>query len=107
MQLQQLGKGKIFFIGARPALDANAGKGLMAYGLSKSLLFRLADYLNAASSRTLAHVIVFQALDTPQNRESMPKADRSNWIAPESVARKILELATQEGGNVVVELKNG
>lgn len=106
MHMQQH-QGKIFFIGARPALDANAGKGLMAYGLSKSLLFKLAEYLNAAASRTLAHVIVFQALDTPQNRASMPNADRSHWIAPESASRRMLELANQPGGAIVSELKNG
>ena len=33
--------GRIVFIGARPALEAKAGKGMIAYGLSKSLLFKL------------------------------------------------------------------
>ncbi len=39
------GKGNIVFIGARPALNAAQGKDLIAYGLSKSLLFKLAEYL--------------------------------------------------------------
>lgn len=102
----QGGSGKLFFIGARPALDAKAGKGLMAYGLSKSLLFKLAEYLNATANRVMAHVVVFQALDTPQNRSSMPNADRSSWVTPESAARRMLSLSDQAGGDVVVEIKN-
>lgn len=106
LQMQKGLGGKIFFIGARPALDAKAGKGLVAYGLSKSLLFKLAEYLNAGVNRVLAHVVVFQALDTPQNRKSMPNADKSNWVTPESAAKRMLALADQAGGDVVVEIKN-
>ena len=39
-------KGVIVFIGARPALNPSQGKGLIAYALSKSLLFKLAEFLN-------------------------------------------------------------
>lgn len=46
--LMQPEGGKIVFVGARPALEPKAGKGLVAYGLSKSLLFKLSEYLNAA-----------------------------------------------------------
>lgn len=91
MQSQSEG-GHIIFIGAKPALDAKAGKSLMAYGLSKSLLFKLAEYLNAASEKVKSHVIVFGALDTPQNRTSMPKADTSQWVRPEKVAGVMVEI---------------
>jgi len=83
--------GRIVFIGARPALDANAGKHLVAYGLSKALLFKLAEYINA-TGKLMANVMVFQALDTPLNRSSMPKADASKWVKPEDVARKMLKV---------------
>lgn len=42
--------GRLIFVGARPALQASAGKNLVAYGLSKSQLFKLAEYLNASLS---------------------------------------------------------
>src|SRR5689334_3341563 len=35
-------RGRIFLVGSRPGLQAAAGKGMIAYGLAKSLLFRLA-----------------------------------------------------------------
>ena len=96
--------GRMVFIGARPALDASAGKGLVAYGLSKSLLFKLADYLNAASSTVKTHVIVFSTLDTPQNRTAMPDADRSGWIKPEAVAKTIEEIGSGTIVPTVVEI---
>lgn len=96
--------GKLVFIGARPALDPKAGSKLVAYGLSKSLLFKVADYFNAASKKVRSHVIVFNALDTPQNRASMPKADRSTWVAPEKVARRI-ERVINGGGDTVVQVE--
>lgn len=97
-------RGKIIFIGARPALDARAGKGLVAYGLSKSLLFKLAEYLNASAGRTWAHVMVFQALDTSQNRNSMPNADRSHWVAPVKVSEAMLGLVESSGGELIHEI---
>ena len=33
-------------------------------------------------------------IDTPQNRESMPKADHSRWVPPEAIADVILFLAS-------------
>lgn len=100
----QPGGGRIIFIGAKPALDAKAGKSLMAYGLSKSLLFKLAEYLNAASEKVKSHVIVFSALDTPQNRTSMPKADTSQWVKPEKVAGVMVEIVNGETLGDVVEV---
>lgn len=34
--------GRIFLIGSRPGMNATDGKGMIGYGLAKSLLFRLA-----------------------------------------------------------------
>jgi len=33
-------------------------------------------------------------IDTPQNRQSMPKADTSWWVAPEAVAAVVVFLAS-------------
>jgi len=104
MQLQPNG-GHIVFIGAKPALDAKAGKNLMAYGLSKSLLFKLAEYLNAASEKVKSHIIVFSTLDTPQNRKSMPKADTSKWVKAEKVADTMVKLEQGKQLVVVVEIE--
>lgn len=84
----QRGEGRLVYIGARPALEAGAGKNLVAYGLSKSLLFKLADYLNEAAKgkNVTATVVAPSTLDTPLNRQSMPDVDPDNWVKPEALA---------------------
>lgn len=103
MQQQPEG-GRLVFVGARPALDAGAGKNLVAYGLSKSQLFKLAEYLNAASDRVKSQVVVFSALDTPENRASMPKADRTRWVTPERVAGEIASAIGSPASGLVIEV---
>jgi NAD(P)-dependent dehydrogenase (short-subunit alcohol dehydrogenase family) len=67
--MKSKGQGRIVFIGARPALEPAAGKELVAYGLSKSLLFKLAEYLNAEAKgcNVTATVVVPSTLDTALN----------------------------------------
>lgn len=89
--------GRIVFIGSRPALEAKDGRNMIAYGLSKSLLFKLAEYINAEAKgkNVTATVVVPSTLDTPPNRNSMPDADPKNWVKPEDLAA-ILEFIISE-----------
>ena len=41
VQMVDQNRGRIFIIGSRPGLDAKSGKGMVAYGLAKSLVFPL------------------------------------------------------------------
>ena len=95
--VKQSSGGRMVFIGARPSLQAKDGKGLLAYALSKSLIFKLSEYLNAegADKNVVTSVVVPSTLDTPLNRKAMPDADFSSWVAPESVA-DILEFITSD-----------
>jgi NAD(P)-dependent dehydrogenase (short-subunit alcohol dehydrogenase family) len=83
--------GKIGLVGARPALDPKAGKGLVAYALSKSLIFCLAELLNESGKDKGVHtsVIVPSLIDTPPNRNSMPDANFDDWVKPEEIAEVI------------------
>jgi NAD(P)-dependent dehydrogenase (short-subunit alcohol dehydrogenase family) len=83
--------GKIFLVGSRPGLSSKDGKGMIAYGLSKSLIFRLAELMNdeAKGTAVVTSVLVPSTIDTPQNRKSMPNADFSSWVTPEAVAAAI------------------
>jgi len=98
------GYGRLVFVGARPALDPVAGKDSLAYALSKSLLFKLADFMNAeASSRNvMVSVIVPGILDTPINRQNMPGADTSTWIQPTEVAELCYGICTGGGKLMIV-----
>ncbi|MEN9447537.1 MAG: hypothetical protein RJA25_827 [Bacteroidota bacterium] len=90
-QMEQQGKGRIFFIGSGAGMDTRKGKGVTAYSLSKSLLFQLANIINAENEKTniYAQVIVPSIIDTPPNREAMPNADFSKWEKPEKIAEII------------------
>jgi len=102
--MQGNGYGRLVFVGARPALKAEQGKGLIAYALTKSLLFKLAEFINAETKGTnvVASVVVPSTIDTAINRQSMPDADPNNWVKPEQIA-SVLEFICSEAGISVRE----
>ncbi|MBL7723003.1 MAG: SDR family NAD(P)-dependent oxidoreductase [Chitinophagaceae bacterium] len=87
-QMLKQGSGRIFLVGSKAGLDMRNSKGMVAYGLSKSLLFRLSELMNdeAAGTEVKTVVIVPSTIDTPQNRAAMPGADFSKWQTPEFIA---------------------
>lgn len=80
--------GNFLFVGARPALQSEDGKGVVAYALSKSMVMNLANYVaeEAKDTRIRAHVFVPSIIDTPENRSAMPDSDFSLWVAPADIA---------------------
>jgi NAD(P)-dependent dehydrogenase (short-subunit alcohol dehydrogenase family) len=96
---EQVGGGQIILIGARPALTPEDGKGAVAYALSKSLIFRLAELINenGKEKNIRATVIVPSTIDTPANRQSMPDADFHKWVPAGSIADTIAFLLTDSG----------
>jgi len=102
--MQDNGYGRLVFMGARPALKPEQGKGAVAYAMSKSLLFQLADLLNATAKgkNVVASVVAPSTIDTEPNRKSMPDADPATWVRPEQIA-DILEFICSEKGDVIRE----
>jgi NAD(P)-dependent dehydrogenase (short-subunit alcohol dehydrogenase family) len=90
-QMLKQNSGRIFLIGSKPGLDHRNGKGMVAYGLAKSLIFRLAELMNdeAKGTGVVTSVIVPSTIDTPQNRQSMPNAKFDDWASPEAIANII------------------
>ncbi|HEY3405495.1 MAG TPA: SDR family NAD(P)-dependent oxidoreductase [Ohtaekwangia sp.] len=88
--------GRIMVVGARTAIKPMDGKESLAYALSKSLIFQLADILNAegAKKNVVASVIVPSTIDTPTNREVMPTADFSKWVNPDDIAEGMIYLCS-------------
>ena len=91
LHMMEKKKGRIFLVGSRPGSDMYAGKGMTAYSLTKSLVFRLAELMNEEAKGTdvVTTVIVPSTIDTPQNRASMPKADHTTWMDPKAMAEII------------------
>ena len=101
-QMMQQGYGRIFMIGSKQGLSSKNGKGAVAYGLAKSLLFRLAELMNAEAKgkNVVVSVIVPSTIDTPPNREGMPDAQFENWVKAESIADVIYWYCTSEASAI-------
>ena len=111
VQMLQQKNGRIFLVGSRPGLSANNSKGMVAYGLGKSLIFRLAELMNAEAKgkNVVTSVLVPSTIDTPQNRKAMPDADFSSWVKPEAIADSIYFYCTDTAVSLrepVVKLYN-
>ena len=104
IQMLKQNSGHIFLIGSKPGLDHRNGKGMVAYGLAKSLNFRLAELMNdeAKGTNVVTSVVVPGTIDTPQNRKSMPDADPEKWVKPEAIADAIWFYCT-EAASVIRE----
>ncbi|HEY4287007.1 MAG TPA: SDR family NAD(P)-dependent oxidoreductase [Puia sp.] len=100
----QNGYGRLVFMGARPALKPEQGKGAVGYALSKGLLFHLAELLNATAKgkNVVASVVAPSTIDTAINRQSMPDADPTAWVKPEQVAA-LLEFICSDKGDALRE----
>lgn len=98
VQMLKQNSGRIFIIGSKPGLDAKNGKGMVAYGLAKSLIFRLAELMNdeAKGKNVITCVVVPSTIDTPQNRKAMPDGKFDNWVKPEAIAGVIYWHCTDE-----------
>ena len=88
------GYGKIVNVGARVGLSGRAN--MAAYSASKSAVVRLTESMDAELREAGINVncVLPGTIDTPANRQAMPKADFSRWVKPEAIAEVILFLAS-------------
>lgn len=88
------GSGKIVNVASRSALQGSARQG--PYSAAKSAVMRLTEAMAAELKNQGINVncVLPSTIDTPQNREAMPKADPSRWVKPEAIAEVILFLAS-------------
>lgn len=86
--MMRRGTGRIYLVGSLPGEDTHRAKDMVAYGLSKSLLFQLADVLNASNDNkdVITKVVVPNIINTPENKKAMPEADSSGWTEPATIA---------------------
>ncbi len=96
IQMMKQGSGRIFLTGSRTGSEMRFSKGMAAYGLSKSLIFRLGELMNEEAKGTdvLISIISPSTIDTPENREAMPDADFSKWVKPEAIAAIVYNYCT-------------
>ena len=91
------GFGKIVNVAAMAGLNGRAK--MAPYSISKSAVIRLTESMAAELKGNGINVncILPGTIDTPANRQNMPKADASKWIAPQDLANVILFLSSELG----------
>jgi NAD(P)-dependent dehydrogenase (short-subunit alcohol dehydrogenase family) len=94
------GSGKIVHTAARAALAGGAKSA--AYSISKTAVVRLVESMAAELKHQGINVncVLPGTIDTPQNREAMPRADHSRWVPPEAIADVVLFLASDAARGV-------
>jgi NAD(P)-dependent dehydrogenase (short-subunit alcohol dehydrogenase family) len=98
--LTQRGWGRIVTISARAALAGQAKSG--AYAASKAALVALTQTIAAETRGTgvTANALMLGTIDTPANRQAMPKADFGRWVSPQQVADAILFLCSDQAAAI-------
>ncbi|UCC26380.1 MAG: SDR family oxidoreductase [Gemmatimonadales bacterium] len=99
--LRETGGGRVITVAAEPALDRGA-PGMAAYAATKSAVVSFTQSMarEGAEYGVTANAVAPRIIDTPANREAMPDADTSTWLAPEAIAQVIGFLAGPEAGIV-------
>ena len=92
--------GRIVNVASRQALEPRIGSGMLAYSMSKAAIAALTQGLaeELAADGIWVNAVVPSILDTPANRQAMPKTDPSRWARVEDVASTIAFLASPRNG---------
>jgi NAD(P)-dependent dehydrogenase (short-subunit alcohol dehydrogenase family) len=96
----QAQRGRIVNVASRNAFQGSPH--YAAYSAAKTAVLRLTESLAGELKARGINVncIVPGTIDTPQNREAMPKADFSTWVPPEDIAHVIAFLLSEEARSV-------
>jgi NAD(P)-dependent dehydrogenase (short-subunit alcohol dehydrogenase family) len=92
--------GKFITIGSRSSLKGGGRVG--AYAAAKASVLRMSESMSEElkSSNIQVNCVLPGTIDTPENREALPNADRSGWVSPEQVAGVIRFLASPEADGI-------
>jgi NAD(P)-dependent dehydrogenase (short-subunit alcohol dehydrogenase family) len=92
--------GSIINVGAAAA--GNAGAGMGPYATAKSGVARLTESLAAEVKMRGIRVnaVLPGTIDTPQNRQDMPKADHRQWTDPAAIA-EVIQFLLSDGSRAI------
>lgn len=98
--MKEAGFGRIVLVSSRATSSPPAG--MSAYAASKAGLNALVASVaeEVKSSGININAVMPTVIDTPANREAMPKADFSQWVSPEALAKIVLSLCEELGDPV-------
>jgi NAD(P)-dependent dehydrogenase (short-subunit alcohol dehydrogenase family) len=92
--------GRIVVIGARAALETMPN--FAAYAVSKAGVAALVRNVAAevGDHGITCNAVLPSIIDTPVNRQAMPKADYSKWVTPQSIAGLLVWLVSDAAKDV-------
>jgi len=96
--MQERSFGRIVTVGARPAVDP--APNVSAYAAAKAAVVTLTRSLGRElrGSGVAINCILPSTIDTPQNREMLPKANPDRWVKPEQIGRVVAFLCSDDAG---------
>lgn len=99
-QLLAAGGGSFVFVSSRAAFEGRANRA--AYAATKAGLVSMAKGVAEEYGREgiRSNVVVPDTIDTEDNRAAMPDADFSRFISPDSIARVIVFLASDDSSSI-------
>lgn len=98
--MQQAGGGKIVNVAARAGHAGMALAGV--YTASKAAVLRLTESmgLELREQNINVNCVLPSLIDTPRNRADMPDADFDKWVSPDSIAKVIGFLSSEDAGAI-------
>lgn len=92
--------GRIVTVGSRPAVEPSPNNA--AYSAAKAAVIAMTRSLarELRGSGVTANCILPSTVDTPQNREALPKGDPAKWVKPEEIGRVVAFLCSDAAGVV-------
>jgi NAD(P)-dependent dehydrogenase (short-subunit alcohol dehydrogenase family) len=96
----EAGWGRIVHISSKTAVEPRAKQA--AYAASKMGLITLTEVIAAEVKGTgvTANVILPSVIDTPANRQAMPKPDPRKWVPPERIAATMRFLCSDAAASI-------
>ncbi|MDH4135866.1 MAG: SDR family oxidoreductase, partial [Anaerolineae bacterium] len=96
----EAGWGRIVHVSSKTAVEPRARQS--AYAVSKMGLITLTEVIavEVKGSGVTANVILPSIIDTPDNREAMPKADPHKWVPPERIAATMRFLCSDAAASI-------
>ena len=96
--MTERGYGRIVTVGSKPAIDP--APNTAAYSAAKAAVIAMTRSIGRELRGTgvTANCILPSTIDTPQNRQTMPKADPSKWVKPEEIGRVVAFLCSEAAG---------
>ena len=95
-------RGSVVVVGSRAAVRPWTSTNAAAYAATKSAAVSLAEVVAAEvlESGVRVNSVLPSTLDTPANRRTMPNADATRWVAPESLAAVIAFLLSDDSRDI-------